>query len=139
MLVLSSSPLREDYSNYFKSRIGFQEEVNEQLYKEANVTALSANRKFCGIIIDEMKVKENLVYDKLTGEVVGFISLGDINDELLSLERECTTEQYHPPIAKYLLGLIVRGLNHVSRKKDLHLLFNCNENVGKVVKGNKPP
>lgn len=54
--------------------------------KEANIIALSANRKFCGIIIDEMKVKENLVYDKFTGEVVGFVSLDDINDELLSLK-----------------------------------------------------
>lgn len=113
MLVLLSSLLRELYGitlTIFKGRTGFQKEVNEQLYKEANIIALSANRKFCGIIIDEMKVKENLVYDMFTGEVVGFVSLDDINDELLSLERQCTTEQYHPPIAKYLLVLMVRGL-----------------------------
>lgn len=72
--------------HYFRSQTGFQQEVNQQLQKEANLEALPECRRFCSLVVDEMKVKENLVYDKYTGEIVGFISLGDINDQLLELE-----------------------------------------------------
>jgi len=57
-----------------------------------------------------MKVKENLVYDKYTGDIVGFISLGDINDQLLELERDCQNGKEHPPITKHVLVLMVRGI-----------------------------
>ena len=52
-----------------------------------------------------MKVKVGLVYNKHTGEVIGFTQLGDINDVLLSLEQEGD----HPSVAKYLLALMVCG------------------------------
>jgi hypothetical protein len=31
------------------------------------------------MIMDEMKIQENLVWDKHTGELIGFIDLGDID------------------------------------------------------------
>ena len=55
-------------------------------------------------------MKENLVYDKFTGGVIGFINLGNINDELLSLEQEFLSDQDHRPIANHLLVLMVRGI-----------------------------
>lgn len=58
-----------DYTHYFESKTGFQEEVNEQ---ESKVSELPEEKKYCGLVLDEMKVKENLVYDKHTGSVVGF-------------------------------------------------------------------
>ena len=68
--------------------------------------SLPNTRKFVALLIDEMKVKEGLVYNKHTGEIVGFTSLGDINDNLLKLEQE--GEQ--PQVAKQLLTLMVRGI-----------------------------
>ena len=43
-------------------------------------------------------------------DIVGFISLGDINDQLLELERDCQNDKEHPPIAKHVLVLMVRGV-----------------------------
>ena len=34
-----------------------------------------------------MHIKEALVYDKHTGALIGFISLGDVNDQLLKIIR----------------------------------------------------
>ena len=48
------------------SKAGFQREVNEQVLK-AKVDQPQENRKYCALLFDEMKVKENLVYDKYTG------------------------------------------------------------------------
>ena len=75
---LPSERTFRDYTHYFKSRPGFQREVNEQLQKETSPNNLSEQRKYCGILLDEMKIKENLVYDKFTGGVIGFINLGNI-------------------------------------------------------------
>ena len=57
-----------------------------------------------------MKIKENLIYDKFSGEIVGFTQLGEINNELLKLERDCKSDMDHPPLAKHLLVLMIRGI-----------------------------
>ena len=31
----------------------------------------------CVLLLDEMKVQENLVWDKHTGEIIGYVDLGD--------------------------------------------------------------
>uniref|UniRef100_A0A1X7UZR9 Uncharacterized protein n=1 Tax=Amphimedon queenslandica TaxID=400682 RepID=A0A1X7UZR9_AMPQE len=51
-----------------------------------------------------MKIKEGLVYNKFTGEIVGFTQLGDVNDDLRRLEEGTD----HPPsVATYTLALMV--------------------------------
>ena len=47
---------------------------------------------------------------QFTGEVVGFTNLGNINDELLHLEKVCLGDEEHPPVATHLLVLMVRGI-----------------------------
>ena len=39
------------------------------------------------LILDEMHIKEDLVYDKHTGELVGFTNLGSINQHLQAFEK----------------------------------------------------
>ena len=109
-IALPSERTLRDYTHYFKHQPGFQQELNRQLLKESKVNELSEQRKYCGIVFDEMKIKENLVYDKYTGSVVGFTNLGEINDDLLALERECKDDQEHPPVANHILVLMVRGI-----------------------------
>lgn len=79
--------------------------MNEQLV-EVSLQSLPDTRKFVVLLVDEMKVKEGLVYNKHTGEIVGFTSLGNVNDDLLRLEQEGE----HPLVAKYVLALMVRGI-----------------------------
>ena len=108
--MLPSERTLRDYTHVFESKTGFQLEVNVQLSKESKVGELPEEKKYCGLVIDEMKVKENLVYDKFTGAVIGFVSLGSINDELLQLERQCRDEVTQAPIATHLLAILVRGI-----------------------------
>ena len=63
--------------------------------------------RYITIILDEMKVKEDIVYDK-TANIIGFCNhLGKINDELLQYEH---SEDVHPPVAKQILVVMIRGL-----------------------------
>ena len=39
------------------------------------------------ILFDEMKIQKNLVWDKHSGKLIGFIDLGDININYATLEN----------------------------------------------------
>ena len=92
---LPSERTLKDYSNVFESNVHFQDAVDEQLLDEVNSKSLPPSRKFVGLILDEMKAKEGIVYNKTSGRVIGFTS---IKDDLLKLENG---EEHH--FAKHVL------------------------------------
>jgi len=107
-ITLPSERTLRDYTNYIKGRLGFQPQVLEMLQKESNVNGLPETRRYVMLSLDEMKIKEDIVYDKNTGEMIGFINLGDINNAIQDLQRDNTVD--HPPVATHLLTLMVRGI-----------------------------
>ncbi len=56
-----------------------------------------------------MKIKEDLVYDKFSGHIIGFTSLGDLNDTVSRIQQQCEEEVLHPPISKYIFGFNGKG------------------------------
>lgn len=88
-LQLPSERTLRDYTHYFKSQPGFQPGLNQQLQKEAAIESFQESRRYVAILIDEMKIKQDLVYDKHTGQIIGFTSLGNINDMLSEMEQSC--------------------------------------------------
>ena len=62
------------------------------------------------LLLDEMHVREDLVYDKHEGELIGFTNLGDINDHLDAYEKALSGDQEPPSLAKSVLVFMVRGL-----------------------------
>ena len=106
-IKLPSERTLRDYTHYFVNKPGFQDEVNQQMVDEIKKMSIDEPRKYVALLVDEMKVKEGLVYNKNCGEVIGFVNLGDINQQLLILERQ---EDEHPPVAKQILALMVRGM-----------------------------
>ena len=38
------------------------------------------------LLLDEMHIRQDLVFDKNTGTLIGFVSLGEINSRLLAFE-----------------------------------------------------
>lgn len=99
--VLPSERILHNYTH----QAGFQQEVNNQLRKQPKV----ADLQYCGIIFDEMKIKESLVYVKYTGSVVGF-ELGEINNDPFAQEWKLEEDKNNAPVANYLLVLMVRGI-----------------------------
>ena len=61
---------------------------------------------------DEMKVKQGLVYNKYTDQLVGFVSLHDVSNHLLAFERQCQSDGtlLKPELASHMLVLLVRGI-----------------------------
>ena len=88
-MELPSEQTLRDYVRYFSNKPGFQPEVLGQLFKEVNLEALPSSGRFVAVIVDEMKIKEGLVDNKYSGEIIGFTHLGDINSKHMSGSYEC--------------------------------------------------
>lgn len=109
-IKLPSERTLRDYSNYFKSDSGFYPDLNKHLKQEAAIESLPESKRYVVLLMDEMKVKEDLIYDKYSGHLIGFVSLGEVNDLLLNMGQKCTDNSQHPPVSKHIFVLMVRGL-----------------------------
>ena len=87
ILKLPSQRTLRDYTHYIKSSCGFSSEVDNDLLRAADYHSLEEWQTYVGLIIDEIHIKEDLVYDKHTGVLIGFTALGDINDQLLQANK----------------------------------------------------
>ena len=83
ILVLPSQTTLRDYKNYIRPECGFNPKVIEELALKTK--DFSSVEKFICICFDEMKIQDDLVWDKHTGELIGFVDLGDVNLNYASL------------------------------------------------------
>jgi len=105
----SQSTLR-DYTHFIPSGIGFSVEVDQNL---VDVAFLSNElNKYVFLIMDEVHIRHDLVYDKHEGCLIGFINLGEINNQLIEFERALDADQENtqPTLASSMLVLMVQGL-----------------------------
>ena len=60
-----------------------------------------------------MKIREDLVFDKSTGEVIGFIDYGEgsLDQNFVALREQCVKQRFdHSKVATHMLTLMVRGI-----------------------------
>ena len=84
-IKLPSERTLRDYTHLIKAATGIQPEVSLQMMKEAKMDELEDWQKYVAVVFDEVKIKEDLVYNKHTSEIIGFLDLGDVNNQLDSL------------------------------------------------------
>ena len=65
-------------------------------------------QKFVTVTFDEVKVREDLVYDKSTAQLIGFANLGNVIDQTEAIGT--TTHSKYPPLATHMLVFMVRGV-----------------------------
>ena len=99
-----------DYSIYTNPHAGFNPDVLRKLYEEANVQSLEDHSKNVSILFDEMKIKSELVYNKSSGKLIGFVELDSVTNEIDRLERTCSENSKGRDIATHVLAFMVRGI-----------------------------
>ena len=72
------------------------------------VSTLCIRVRFIGIVFDEIYIREDLVYDKYSSKVIGFVNLGDVDQQLSALEVDSSLSP--PTIATRMLTLMIRGI-----------------------------
>ena len=95
-----------DYIHYYYSKAGFHSAANDHLMRGAKIEQLTEIENHVVVLLDEMKVREDSVFDKISGEVVGHFHLGDVNGGLHSFEVTSLKFPYpHFPTTGKLTGL----------------------------------
>ena len=108
VLTLPCERTLRDYTHWMEAGPGFIDKVDQHLMDVAKIQALPEFQKYVCLVMDEVKVKEDLVYDKNTAEIIGFTNLGYINNQLSELEW--TEKGLQPTLATNMLVFMVRGL-----------------------------
>ena len=112
-ITLPSERTLRDYTHYVQARPGFQDDIDVDLKREARLDELPEWKKYVVVVIDEMKIKESLVYDKHSAHIIGFVNMGDVENQLSQLEQRygsTNVHVQHPAIATHMLVLMVRGI-----------------------------
>ena len=70
--------------------------------------------RFVVLVFDEMKIREDLVFDKNTGMITGFIDYGQqsLDQRFSALAEECshTIVLNKRTVASHMLSMMVRGI-----------------------------
>ena len=102
-LILPSERILRDYTNYFKPKAGINNENVQSL--SAKVSSFTSIQRYAAVVMDDMKMQSNLVSDKVSGELIGFVELGDPITNFATL-----TDEDH--IATHALAFSCEGIMH---------------------------
>ena len=112
VLSLLSEQTLKDYKHFAPAIVGFCTSTDLQLLDQVKQQKPHHLSKYVGIVIDEMYVKEGLVYDKNTGSLTGYADLGEINNLLMVAEQRFKdpNTNMQQPLAKCMLVIMIRRL-----------------------------
>ena len=106
---LPSTRTLQDYTHYIKVRPGLQMDVIKQMTEQAKKKGLFGGpewKRYVVLLIDEMKIKQDLVFDKHTGEIIGFTNLGAINEDLKNTDLSKSSNV----MATHMMATMVRSV-----------------------------
>ena len=113
-ISLPSQRTLRDYTYHVRPTSGFSVDVDRELHRAANLDQYKEREKYVILLLDEMHVKEELVYDKHTGQLIGFVNLEEINTHLKEFEKSLAADSSpsptQPPLASTIMTFMVRGL-----------------------------
>ena len=107
VLTLPSERTLFDYSHWIHGEVGFHPKVNDQLIEEADLT--EEKNEYVVLAFDEMKIREDLVFDKHSCSLLGFVNLGEVTNALVNFERQCKNESNNE-VATHMLTFMIRGI-----------------------------
>ena len=126
--MLPSKRTLRDYTHFVKSKPGFNPGIDEQLRREANIDSIPEFQKYVCLVFDEIKVKEDLVYDKHLASLLGFVKMGDVNDHLSKFEENASSDIPKPNLASHVLTFMVSGI--LSNLEFPYVSFPCSSISG---------
>ena len=110
IISMPSERTLRDYRHFNASASGFSSDTDLQLLDLVKQEKSEDLAKYVTLVIDEMYIKEGLLYNKHSGALVGFEDLGDINNLIAEFESQAVCESPRRPLAKCMLTFMVRGL-----------------------------
>ena len=112
VIKLPSGRLLSDYRNYNKPQSGWQMSNLQEMQFQFQRCSSPSNASHIGALaFDEVKIKEGLVFDPSTWELVGFVDVGDDSDTLEFISTSSSTPKpTKENIATHVLQFFFKGL-----------------------------
>ena len=132
--MLPSQRTLRDYTHFFKELVGFSVEVDRMLMEAVHVETCPEREKLVVLLMDEMYIREDIVYEKHSGKMIGFSNLGSVNNHLLQFEQnfeindDSSTITDSSTIAKTMLVFMIRGL--FTKLQFCYAQFPCRQLTG---------
>ena len=98
-----------DYSHCIPSKTGFVPEAINMLKQECQLKGVFKEdwKTYVGILQDEIKIREDLVYNPASGELIGFVNLDETSNQIMDLKNGLQKQQRE--LASSVLVIMVRG------------------------------
>ena len=77
------------------------------MVKEANI--VSEKDKYVILSWDDMKIQEDLIFDKHSCSLIGFTNVGDVSNMMDKIEQE-DNNKLHCNVSSHMLLFMVRGM-----------------------------
>ena len=99
-----------DYSHCIESGCGIKPSVLAMLIDKCEKLGMYTQASTCnvGLLQDEVHVKSDLVYDKHTGDLIGYVNLDGVGNDLHDLQN--IVKDKKSVVAKAVLVVMVRGI-----------------------------
>ena len=116
-ITMPSERTLNDYIHFYKAAEGFYDDLDAELSALAKVDTLSYLQRHVALSFDEMRVREDLLYDKASSRIIGCVHLGDVNDGIADLDRTLRGggAADRKPIATHMLVIMIRGITTTLR------------------------
>lgn len=98
-----------DYSQFTDVKEGISKDLQEELKKIIEEKCLDEASQYFIMLLDEMSIKSELVYNSRTGELVGYTNLTSLEEELSRLEAEVNGKDPEKRLAKKVLVFMLNG------------------------------
>ena len=92
-----------------ETKVDQLEDWQQYAIKNIGLELLPCTRRYVILVFDEMKILEDLVYDKTGVYSHRFVNFGDVNEQLMKLEQSIDKDE-PPELPTHMLTLMVRGL-----------------------------
>ncbi|XP_071945700.1 uncharacterized protein [Antedon mediterranea] len=110
-LTLPHENTLRNYTHFTDAKSGFNPDVILRIKHDIHFDALPNFRKIVSLSFDEMKINAGLVYSSKSGNLVGFSSMGSMNEAMDNFARELDLDKNkQPKEASHMLSLMVRGM-----------------------------
>ena len=115
MLILPSTRTLFDYAHVQPAKEGIDKYILEDAAKKVEKLSKEETYKMHHVLMcDEMYICKNLVYQKSTGEIVGFANLSEVKEEMDSLQSYLDGKDEKnipaPAVASKVLSFLIRGV-----------------------------
>ena len=97
-----------DYTHWSSAHTGVQLEFIEHFKAMAESVIKAPQQKLCALSMDEMKIKCGFVFSKRSGNLVGFVDLGDANNDISRLVADPDSSQHQ--LSDQMLELMAKAV-----------------------------